>query len=63
MPFAAAGMDPEMVILSEVRKTNTIWLHLGLGSKMELMSCWRLTMVKSQRLKTLGDPVMGSTHK
>ena len=31
MPFAAAGMDPELFILSE---TNVIWYHLHMEPKI-----------------------------
>ena len=36
MPLAAIWMDLEIIILSEVsqRKTNTIWYHLHVASKM-----------------------------
>ena len=36
MPFAATWMDLDIIILSEVskRKTNTIWYHLYVESKM-----------------------------
>ena len=36
MPFAATWMDLEIITLSEVRqrKTNTIWYHLYVESKI-----------------------------
>ena len=36
MPFAATWMDPEVIILSEVRerKTNTIRYHLYMETKI-----------------------------
>ena len=34
MPFEATQMDQEIVILSEVRKTNNIWCHLFVESKL-----------------------------
>ena len=34
MPFAATWMDPEIVILSEVSQTNTIWYYLYVESKI-----------------------------
>ena len=36
MPFEATQMDQEIVILSEVRKTNNIWCHLFVESKLWL---------------------------
>ena len=38
IPFAATGMDLEIIILSEVsqkEKTNTIWYHLCVEPKIE----------------------------
>ena len=34
MPFAETWMDLEIIILSEVRKTNAIWYHLCVESKI-----------------------------
>ena len=35
MPFAATWMDPEIIILSEVKsETNIIWYHLYVESKI-----------------------------
>ena len=32
MPLAATRMELEMIMLSEVSQTNTIWYHLYVGS-------------------------------
>ena len=34
IPFAATWMSLEIIILSEIRKTNTIWYHLYVESKI-----------------------------
>ena len=34
MPLAAKWMDPEMIILSRVSQTNTIWYHFCVESKI-----------------------------
>ena len=33
MPFVAAWMELEIIILSEGTKTNTVWFHLYMESK------------------------------
>ena len=42
MPFAATWMQSEIIILSEVsqRKTNTIWYHLYIESKIWHIYLW-----------------------
>ena len=61
MPFAATWMQLEMIILSEVsqRKTNTIWYHLYMESKIwhKWIYLWnrnRLTDVENRLAKGEG---------